>query len=85
MLTNAIKKMMMMRPVLLKDFDMLLDNSSKSYEYDVLLKESFFQPQELFLGQTIFDLQLIDTDTIAQNLKKYRKQLDAGISDLSAK
>lgn len=42
MLTNAIKKMMMMRPVLLKDFDMLLDNSSKSYEYDVLLKESFF-------------------------------------------
>jgi hypothetical protein len=50
MLTNTIKKMMMMKPVLLKDFDMLLTNSSKSYKYNNLLKKSFFQPQELFLG-----------------------------------
>ena len=78
MLTNAIKKMMIMRPVLLKDFDMLLGNSSKSYEYDVLLKESFFQPQELFLGQTMFDIKLSDTDTVTSNLKKYRKQIEAG-------
>ena len=34
--------MMMMKPVLLKDFDMFLPSSYKTHEYDVLLKESFF-------------------------------------------
>lgn len=42
MLKSTIKKMMMMKPVLLKDFDMLLPTSKKTHEYDVLLKDSFF-------------------------------------------
>lgn len=62
-----------MKPVLVKDFEMLLMYSYQNYLPSVQKNDSFFQPQELFKGQTMQDLYLNDPTQVNSYLNKFYK------------
>lgn len=68
------RTMMSMKPVLIKDFDFMLQHSHQNYTYDVQKEESFFQPQELFKGKTILDIQLVEPEVVRNAIIKYLQQ-----------
>ena len=65
-----------MKPVLLKDFDMLLIHTYQTFKYEDQCKFCFFMPQEMFLGQTMLDVNLSDSDLMEKNITKYLKRIE---------
>lgn len=51
-----------MKPVMLQDFEFLLLHTYQTYDFEIQQRESFFKPQELYLGQTMCDINLNDTE-----------------------
>lgn len=60
-----------MKPVLVKDFEMLLMYSYQNYLPSVQKSDSFFQQQELFRGQSMYDLYLNEPAQVNSNLKQF--------------
>lgn len=86
MLTNSVRKMLQMKPVMLKDFEMLLLPSNKTFMYENQKNESFLMPQEMFMGKTMVDIELIKPDEISKNLsnflEKKSKQINGSLADM---
>lgn len=61
---------------MLQDFEFLLPTTFKNYEFNTQVQSSFFQPQELYLGQAMSDIHLNDTKKIHEEIKKFMKLED---------
>ena len=70
--------MLGMKPVLIQDFEFLLLRHYKSFEFQVQMEESFFQPQELFHGQSMCDINLNDPAQISKEITKMLLQKSRG-------
>ena len=73
-----MQNMLGMKPVLIQDFEFLLLRHYKSFEFQVQMEESFFQPQELFHGQSMCDINLNDPAQISKEITKMLLQKSRG-------
>ena len=73
LLVKIVETMLRMKPVLIKDFGMLLMSSHQNYLPQVQKNDSFFQPQELFKGQSMLDLYLNEPAQVTRQLSKFYK------------
>lgn len=68
------KQMIQMKPVMMQDFDFMLLHTYQTYDFQIQMKESFFQPQELYMGQTMCDMHLNDPDQIVKAIKNMENE-----------